>query len=882
MIMLLSGSTALFAQGTISGKVLDAESGEPLIGARVIAVGTDRGAATDLSGGFSFSVDPGTYTVQISYISYEDQMIEAKVATGGITDLGQVDMGSTAIGLEEVNIIASVAVDRKTPVAVSTVNTEYIEENLGSQELPEILKVTPGVYATKSGGGVGDARINIRGFNQRNVAVLINGVPVNDMENGWVYWSNWAGLGDAVNTIQVQRGLGASKLAINSVGGTMNIITKTTDAEKGGSIKQSMTSYGNSKTMVSLSTGLLDNGFAVSFVGSRTKGPGYVDMTFVDAWSYFLSVAKDFNNHRLVLTAIGAPQTHGQRDRFLSVADVDKYGIKYNKDWGWLYGEKVNQRVNQYHKPQIALNHYWQINEKNTLSSSYYISTGNGYGSGPLGDWTTTDALGQIDWTSVAEGNASNNDTLRHVARNDDVINSGDYVISNGDTVVGGYSNTILRNSVNNHFWTGLLTTLKSDLSSNLSLTAGIDARYYKGEHYREVRNLLGGDYYFDGFKYALDGINPNYPLFNQVGDRIAYDNDGIVRYGGLFSQLEYSTGPLSAFVAATIAQTGYGRVDRYNYHKRDETVVNSPSDIDYGINSQSANAFGYNAKAGANYNINDKHNVFFNTGYYSRAPFFNFVYVDFANVLSNETLVNEKVAAFELGYGFTSKYASIKLNGYMTQWQDKSILGRRITRADGSQYRPFIQGLDATHRGIEAEFMTRPFKVLELGGMISLGDWFWTNDVQAILQDDGSTTADTVNLYTAGLKVGDAPQTQFGLQAKLNVTRNIDLGATYVYNDNLYAQFDPEDRQDPDYREQSYELPAYGVLDMRAGYRFDIGGMDAYAGVNCYNVLNNIYIQEAVDVTRQADDPDPIEAGILQGFWGFGRNWNFSLKLNF
>jgi len=149
---------------------------------------------------------------------------------------------TSEIGLEEVKVISSYATDRKTPVAVSTVSAKILNETYGgSAELPEVLKVTPGVYSTKTGGGVGDARINIRGFDQRNVAVTINGIPVNDMENGWVYWSNWAGLGDAVSTIQVQRGLGASKLAINSVGGTMNIITKTTDGKAGASFQTQVT-----------------------------------------------------------------------------------------------------------------------------------------------------------------------------------------------------------------------------------------------------------------------------------------------------------------------------------------------------------------------------------------------------------------------------------------------------------------------------------------------------------------------------------------------------------------------------------------------------------------------------------------------------------------
>ena len=76
-----------------------------------------------------------------------------------------------------------------------------------------MLNVTPSVYSTVQGGGAGDARVNVRGFSQRHTAVMINGVPVNDMENGWVYWSNWDGVGDAATSIQLQRGLSAINLA---------------------------------------------------------------------------------------------------------------------------------------------------------------------------------------------------------------------------------------------------------------------------------------------------------------------------------------------------------------------------------------------------------------------------------------------------------------------------------------------------------------------------------------------------------------------------------------------------------------------------------------------------------------------------------------------
>ena len=153
------------------------------------------------------------------------------------------------------------------------------------------------------------------------------------MENGWVYWSNWNGLGDAVSQVQVQRGLGASKLAINSIGGTMNIITKTTDAEKGGSFQTQVSSWGQLKNTLSYSTGKMDDGSAVSAVVSNTTGDGYIDGTFVRANSYFLSY-KDLTDDQLLTFTIESPQQHGQRDRMLTqrklinmVLNIIKIGV---------------------------------------------------------------------------------------------------------------------------------------------------------------------------------------------------------------------------------------------------------------------------------------------------------------------------------------------------------------------------------------------------------------------------------------------------------------------------------------------------------------------------------------------------------------------------
>ena len=161
------------SQERVLGRVIDGATEQAVIGASVFIEGSQSGAFTDFDGVFSFTTrDTGSRTLVVTSVGYE--RLETAIQVGENTDVGTISMNARTIGLDEVNIIASVAIDRKTPVAVSTLNAEFIENNLGSKELPEILNITPGVYATKQGGGAGDSRINIRGFNQRNVAVMIS------------------------------------------------------------------------------------------------------------------------------------------------------------------------------------------------------------------------------------------------------------------------------------------------------------------------------------------------------------------------------------------------------------------------------------------------------------------------------------------------------------------------------------------------------------------------------------------------------------------------------------------------------------------------------------------------------------------------------------
>ena len=844
LLLLAITFTSFVSFGQIKGKVVDAQTKEVLVGATISNGKT--GVTSGLDGTFDFKTAKVGDKLKTSFVGYS---VNESPATNGIT----IELQSTSIGLKEVAVIASYGIDRKTPAAISSISTKFAIENLGSQELPELVKITPSAFITKGGGGTGDSRINIRGFDQKNIAILINGVPVNDMESGWVYFSNWAGIGDALKQMQVQRGLGASKLAIQSVGGTMNIITKTTDAEKGGSIQQSLTDYGMSKTTLSLSTGNTKYG-AFSFVGSKTAGNGYVDGTYTNAYSYFLSYAKDLGlKHKIQFTAIGAPQEHGQRTSRLTPAEYEKYGLKYNKDIYTIGGEQKNIATNYYHKPIFSLNHYWTLSPKTTINTSAYASIGHGGGSGAIGSYDGTKVIRDGEGHLVMDPQA---------------------VINAASATGSKYG---IRNSINNHTWYGVLSTLNHDLTDNLNLTLGVDARTYKGTHFREMRDLIGGSYYKDLFvtKATVDANASDYIDITKItpaNNRVAYDNDGLVDYEGTFGQLEYSKDKLSAFIQGAISQTQYQRVDRYNATQTEKL-------------SEKVNITGYNYKAGFNYNLDEKNNVFVNAGQYSRAPYFSFIFngaspssataINSGNAV-NANIKNEEATAYELGYGFRSRAFRFKANAYYTDFQNRSLTSPLLTNADGTQYRALITGQGALHQGLEFEAAVKVTSKLDVNGFASFGDWKWKGNASAIIRDDVKNTDVKTNIYSDGLYVGDQPQTQMGVYARYQVSKGLDVSATYTYNDKYFAYYDPTSRTSASVTAQPYQLPAFGVTDARVGYKFKLLGYESYAQYQVYNLFDQNYWVEANDAGGTA-------VGTLgSGFKGWGINQNFSLKVSF
>ena len=897
----------LWAQtGIITGQITDSETGDALVGANVIVVGTSLGAAADADGMFAImNVPIGTQTITASVIGFEAASITLDIAAGG-TAIANIALSSSALQLTALEVFANRAT-RNTPVAYSNISKADMSLRLGSQDIPLVLNTTPSVYATMQGGAAGDARISVRGFNQRNVAIQINGVPVNDMENGWLYWSNWDGVGDATSSIQLQRGLSADNLATPSVGGSMNIITDPAAMGSGLSFKQEIGNDGFFKSTLGINTGLIGGKYALSANLVKKVGDGIIDGTWTDAMSYYLGASYTLNaNNRFEVYAVGAPQRHGQNlykqniavyDQDFArglddydVAAFDKYheaGRFHNQNWAdvdasyageqaWgMYSSTTDdkrflsgqlmERQNFFHKPQVSFNWYTSLSDAIRISSTAYWSGGHGGGTGTLGsvsrkgfDPNSTElwfnnAPWIWDWDKEIAQNADNIDTEFSATQN--------------------RSTGILRNSRNNQWTIGAISKAYYRLSDAIRITGGIDWRTAEITHFREVRDLLGGDYYVESGNEFDD--TPAAQM-KGLGDIIAYHNTNTVNWLGFFGQGEFTAGPINAYGVAALSTIAYDYEDFF------KNVGGNPFKISSGTIS------GSQLKGGASFALSPGLSIFGNLGLVSKVPIFDDV-IDDVTGIKNEDVGNQKFTSVEGGVNFATAMFSVRANAYFTQWRNRTFREQEFELTTGEEVLVFLRGVDATHSGIELEATIRPMPIVAITASASVGNWVYDSDSEGNFRIAGTQESIDATFYIKDLKVGDAPQTQVAIAASVFPLRGLTTQFVIRYYANHYADFSPFTRveleKDADgNRIQSWLTPSFSVIDFHGTYDLPIslGGARLQAFAHVFNLLDAIYIQDATDNSPfNAWDKDH-DADDAEVFFGLPRTFNVGLAIAF
>ncbi|NDV15270.1 TonB-dependent receptor [Muricauda sp. TY007] len=869
-------SAMAFSQGTLTGTVVDGELGGPLPGASVVVKGTSNGTSTDFDGNFTLEVNQSSGTLIVSYIGFIKKQVEF-TSTG---NLGTIELLPDAQELGEVVVIGSGIIDleedRSTPIAVTTIKRDEIQAvSAGNVEFPEVMKNVPSVYVSNQ-TGFGDSQMFLRGFDQTNTAFLLNGQPINGMEDGRMYWSNWAGMADIANAVQVQRGLGSSKLAISSVGGTVNIVSKATEKREGGFGRFMVGNDSFFKTTASYDSGINENGWGFSVMLDHWQGQRkFAEGTKGQGQNYFFSVGKLIGDHNFNFLVFGAPQWHMQRwSQPLEVVEAKR---KYNQHWGFDEGELESERTNFYHKPVMNLNWDWDISDKSDLSTVLYASWGRGGGTGPRGnsalrlpDYPVAGGIdGQIDYAATRERNAQ-------------VGIGGDYSAPNG----AGY---IRRASMNNHQWYGMVSNFSHDLNDNLSFNVGADFRFYTGDHFRQVADFYGlsgwsNDRPDDRVVTESFSINPWKTLttFADEDERINYDYSEDINYQGMFGQVEYAEEAFSVFFQGAISNQSYQREDRF------ATDINGNQTTQ---TSGKANKFGYNVKSGGAYNFDEKNTVYANAGFYSRQPFLDNIFSGTAE-LADPEVENEEITGLEIGYKFNTYDFQFTIDLYRTEWANRFIANGNsiIDIATDAEVDINREQTDVTqlHQGVELTARWRAAQGLIIGAYTSIGDWVYSGSTpyrtrdfrdntyftNAQIDDYTDQNGDPLpanffdgNVNLDGVEISNAPQFAMGLNADYDFANGFEVGLDVNHFSNLYEFNDVADVVAEGNSYETSKLDAYTLFDMTAAYTFDFGTNKMELRTNVYNLFNHAYL-------NQTD-----AFGV---FYGNGRTFNASVTYRF
>jgi iron complex outermembrane recepter protein len=915
---------------SVTGAVTNSSNGKPVAGANIIVNDSELGSAADENGNFTIEGDiERGISITASAIGYEDLTLYA--------DQQELNFELTAsiVEMSELEVFASRA-SNKTAVAYSDVSKDELNLRLGSQDIPLAMNLIPSVYATNQGGGAGDARINVRGFNQRNVAIMINGIPVNDMENGWVYWSNWDGVADVTSSIQLQKGLSAQNLATPSIGGSMNIVTDAASQDQGGSFKQELGAYGFLKSSLSYNSGLiLDNKLALSASLVRKTGEGYYTGTWTDAWAYFLGGTYILNDkHSFQFYALGAPQRHGQNlyrqnigvyDKAFAASldgysqdaldNVEEAGRDYSqtsssvsnevaallgdqqfKMYTEYTGERheknlINERENFFHKPQVALNHYFTINENAKLISSLYWSGGMGGGSG---------TYGSMNWDYTTFSRRVNYDST---------------ILENDSSSTGSFG--ILRNSNNRQTTLGLLSKLNYDVSSDLRAQVGIDYRSARIYHVKTIRDLLGGDY-FSTSDSEFDADNGQ----GGLGDPVDYNFTNYVNWLGLFGQVEYSMDALKTYAMAGLTSVKYSHWNHFkdaNNYDYSYVQAKDGSGLDFveGLGDATGGHANdlfieadpittFQVKGGVLYELGsalsilnvipvvgkvyDNADVWFNFGLIDKAPIFDQVIQDWDATMATDPK-NEKFTAFEFGLNTQSNDGSLagSFNLYNTAWNDR-IATKVVQNQDGDDDIIYLSGINQNHFGIETEFAAKINDMFRIDVGFGYGKWNFTDDATGTYRDSDNSEA-TYNYSIKDLPAGDMPQTSLNIGLTASPIDGSMIQLTYRFYTRNFADWSPTSREfsegdSPD-RKYPWEAPDYGIMDLNVSYDipYEFNGINASVVLNVRNLLDEVYVQDALDNSRYNAYPFRINnhsANAAEVYLGMPTSYNLGLKINF
>ncbi len=894
----------------LKGTVADISTALPLTAVTVTAAGAET--TTDETGQFVLKIRPDGESVTVNFYKegflFLDKTVDFKKGSQ------QIDLGTVLLNhAPELNMKDIVTDEDRIPT-ISLSGDD--DSDLGQQSISGILSASRDPFVSAASFNLGTGGFDIRGYDSET-PTLFNGILVNNLETGSVFWSTWGGLNDVTRNRENTADLSPFAYNFGGVGGAVAIDTRASEQRKQKRVSYMFSNRAFSgRLMGTWSSGVLRNGWAFSFSGSRRWAKeGYVPGTFYDAYSYFGSIDKRINNkHSLNLTAIGAPVRRGAQSPAVQEMN-DLAGTNfYNPNWGWQNGEKRNARVVDAHQPFFVLRHDWQMSEKASLTTALGYMTGRygrtqldwfnapdprpdyyrklptfyrlpGNGGSEVADYVADTYrnnrdLMQVQWDEIYEGNRLNGQSFNNTPGNMSQI------------IIADQRSDLDRLSAN--------TTYQNIVSDHLTINFGLQFQQEKTHYFSVVKDLLGGDYYVNIDRFALDtplpGQSPEFNLNDtdpivREGDTYRWDYDITGRRVGPWLQGLFSFGRVDFFVAGEATSTSFWRTGNFRNGRFPDNSFGDSEKQDF---------FNYAGKGGVTFKINGRNYLYANGAYINRAPDIRNAYV---SPRGRDQLVpgltTEKIYSGEAGYLLRAPRLKARATFYWTQFNDGLKISRFFLDDDVNGFgTSILVNTDKRHAGIELGLQYKLTPTITVSGAAAVGEYVYTSRPNAIfVVDDDGVLQDRGISYLKNFYIPSTPQTAYSGTLEYRSPKFWSASVTVNYFDRNYIDVNPYRRTadavfgdqigDANYNRKvdQERLPSAYTVDLFANKSYRVN-KDVFFNLTLgvTNLLNATFRTGGFEQLRfdRADFDNGVDAFAPRYFYAFGANFFIMGALRF
>lgn len=777
-----------------------------------------------------------------------------------------------------------------------------LDTDLEQQDVSSLLMSSRDVFTQFASFQFGAARYRMRGYMAENQMVMINGVNVNNLETGFSSWSSWGGLNDVTRFVENRFGNVANRMNFSGPGGYTNIESKASSFKKGTRVSyMSANRIFQHRGMITHSTGMMQNGWAITVSGSIRQGNAeknpkmYSPGTYFNAYAFYASIDKRINDkHLLSFTGFGAPIEQGRS----SAETLEAYQVAgsnyYNSLWGYQDGKVRNANVSKTNRPMLMLTHVFTQSSDAKLTSTVYYNFGKS-------------SITSLNWNNAPNPRP---DYYRYLPSY--FYNSGDTI--GGDLATKNWANDVNTRQIN---WDKLIAMNRANLYSDpgninttdtraryivenrienvqnygfntvynkrfekLFLSVGLNGNIYKDRKYKVLDDLLGATFWIDVDQFAEnlgvdnafaqnDISNPNRKV--KQGDKFGYDYSLNINRGELWAQAEYSLKSLEYYVGFSVSD---------NMIWREGYIANGKFPTTSKGKSDKVNFFNYGLKGGLTYKLSGRHYITANGSYLTRTP-------EAANIFVSPRVRNDVVAGIKSenvlsgDLNYIIRYPGLKVRAtyYYTQINNQTWLRTFWSDNYNNNVNLIMRGVNQTHQGVELGIEKTLFTSHVLQGAFGYGQFVYTNRPKLdAWQDNNNTSLYTDRtVYLKNYKVGGSPQLVAGLSYKYNGKKFWFAGVSVNYFDQIYIEPNPDRRTaeavakyiDADHNSNQVtdqeRLPGYYTVNAQAGKSF--------------RIMKKYYLRFNLTVNNLLNNQKAITSGFEQLRWDMANVSTFDNK---